>query len=621
MCGIAGVLRAEGRAADPTVLVAMRRALDHRGPDQAGALVDGPLAMAAARLSLVDLTDAGAQPFADDDAALTFNGEIYNHRSLAAALAAEGVAFRGHSDTEVLFHALGRWGVEATLPRLRGMFAFAYADRRHGTVWLVRDRLGIKPLVWTEHGGDIAWASEAKALAPVRALAVDPVQAVFAVTGRIERSAHLSAFTDVRRLPAGHLAKLQPGHPVTPRPWWRLVDDVDEDAHRGLGALGPEAQADRLLTLLDEATAATSSGDADLATFVSGGVDSALLAALAPERSQALYNADVGGDRSERTAAEEVAAHLGRPLAVAPFPSGALLDDWALATWHAEAPVVTHVNALPFRRLAATARADGVKAALTGEGADELFYGYGQAAAGGLARVATAPVDAVRRAVTRLPGPLGAALARRTTSQADFLVDLAGGFASRHLADEAAEAFSFLPPSEARRHGEVLVWLGDHLPTLLHRNDAMGMAAGLEARFPYLDEDVVAFGINLPVQAKVAVGRRLGDRRHPFLVDKAVVRAAAGRCLPPTIARREKLGFPVHGHDRIRTTRAFWAEGYVVDLLGLPTSAVDHLVEGADPYLAAKLASVEVFGRLFAHGDDVDTVTAHVRSAARCTDQ
>ncbi len=115
--GIVGVLRAEGRPVDPVGLVAMRQALTHRGPDQAGELVDGPLGMAAARLSLVDLSEAGAQPFADAAAALTFNGEIYNHRALAEELAADGITFRGHSDTEVLFHALRRWGVEATLPR------------------------------------------------------------------------------------------------------------------------------------------------------------------------------------------------------------------------------------------------------------------------------------------------------------------------------------------------------------------------------------------------------------------------------------------------------------------------------------------------------------------------
>ena len=615
------MLRAGGRPADPAVLRAMRGALAHRGPDQAGELAVGSVGLAATRLSLVDLSAAGAQPFSDGDAALAFNGEIYNHRALAAELAAEGVTFRGHSDTEVLFHALGRWGVEATLPRLQGMFAFAYADLHAPSVWLARDRLGIKPLVWTEHDGDVAWASEAKALAPVRPLVVDPVQAVFAVAGRVERSAHRSAFTGVHRLPPGHCAQVVPGDPVAPRAWWRLADQVDEAEYRRLAGLDDEALADRLLGLLDTATAATSSGDAAMATFVSGGVDSALLAALAPDRSAALITADVGGDRSERDAARRVADHLGRPLAVAPFPREALLEDWAVATWHAEAPIVTHVNGLPFRRLAAAARERGIKAALTGEGADELFYGYGEVAAGGLTRAVRAPLDAARRAAARLPGPVGAALARRATSQADFLVDLAGGFAHERLGAEGAAAFSFLPPEEAARHGEVLVWLGEHLPTLLHRNDAMGMAAGLEARFPYLDDAVVAFGINLPVSAKVATGRRLGDPRHPFLVDKAVLRRAAGRRLPGDVARRRKAGFPVHGHDRVRTTRAFWAGGYVVDLLGLPDAAVDHLVEATDPYLSAKLASVEVFGRLFALGEDVEAVTTHLRSSARCTDQ
>lgn len=623
MCGIAGVLQAGDRPADAAVLEAMAAALAHRGPDQSGVVVDGPVGLAAARLSLLDPGATGAQPQGERRRALVFNGEVYNHRELAAELVAAGVVLRGHSDTEVVLHALGRWGVEATLPRLRGMFAFAYADLDAHEVWLVRDRLGIKPLLWREHAGTVSWASEAKALAVLHPLEPDAVQAVFAVTGRVERSAHRTAFLGVHRLPPGHVLHLVPGRTPRPAPWWTPADAVDEGLHRELAALDDEARADRLEALLAGAVARSAVSDAPVATFLSGGVDSSLIAALAraADPVPALYTADVGAGRTEVPAARTVAAALGQPLTTAPFPVEAVLEDWALATWHAEAPLVTHLNALPFRRLAARAAADGAKAVLTGEGADELFYGYGEIAAGRFAATAAAPWQRARSLAARLPAPLGPALARRATSQADFLVDLAGDRRGAHLRADGAAAFAFLAPPEAARHGEVFAWLGEHLATLLHRNDAMGMAASIEARFPYLDEEVVHFGVNLPVGAKLVRRARAGDLRHPFVEDKALLRRVAARHLPDTVARREKAGFPSPGHGEVRTTRAFWADGYVADLLGLTGPTLDDLDGALDPYLVAKLASVEVFGRLFAWGQPVAVVGEHLSRSARCTDQ
>lgn len=162
-------------------------------------------------------------------------------------------------------------------------------------------------------------------------------------------------------------------------------------------------------------------------------------------------------------------------------------------------------------------------------------------------------------------------------------------------------------------------WLGEHLPTLLHRNDAMGMAAGVEARFPFLDEELIRFGINLPVSAKITPTRHVCDWKHPFLQDKAIVRRVAARRLPADVAQRRKVGFPMYGHQHVRFTPAFWAGGYVADLLGLPREAIDYLDSNVDPYLVAKLASVEVFGHLFAFGNTVEATTLHLQRSARTT--
>ncbi len=599
------------------MLEAMAARLSHRGPDDRGTFVHRGLGLATTRLSIVDLSDKGAQPFRDENAALVFNGEIYNAATLGRRLEGEGVVFRGGSDTEVLFHALRRWGVEATLPTLEGMFAFAFADLVRQAVSLCRDRLGIKPLVWTEHGGDLAWASEAKGLIPFRPLRTDGVQSVFSVTGRLERSAHLTGFSGVNRLPAGHVLTATAGARPSIICWAPLEDLVDEAHHAELARTEPDELVRRLDSLLTSACERVGASDAPTGLFLSGGVDSSLVAALSVPRSPTMLSADIGGDRSEAPAAREVARHLDADLTMIEFPREALLEDWAVATWHAESPVVTHVNALPFRRLALAARDLGVKAVLTGEGADELFFGYAEIMIDALRRTARAPRDALRRAAAHLPGPVGAALGRLGVDQSGFLVDLAGGFRRHVLHERAVEAFSFASPQSAERSAATLVWLGDHLPTLLHRNDAMGMAASIEARFPYLDDELARFAVNLPPAAKWSLHPRAHDPRHPFVLDKALLRRVACRHLPASVAYRPKLGFPVHGYDLVRTSTAFWTDGYVVGLLGLDRAAIDHLVSAVDPYLAAKLASVEVFGRLFDLGHDIDTVSAHVRSHAR----
>lgn len=618
MCGIAGLVRAAGRSVDPSVLRAMSRAQEHRGPDQSALIVHGPLGLASNRLAIVDLGEGGAQPIGDGKVALSFNGEIYNRHELAGALRRERLDVSDRSDTAVLFEALRHWGLDGTVPRLVGMFAFAWADLEHRKVWLVRDRLGIKPLVWTDHAGDVAWASEAKALAPVRPLTPDPVQALFALAGRLERSPDHTAFVGVRQVPPGHVLEIGGGAPRL-APWARPEDLVDEQLYRELERADRPSLDGRLERALTEATRRVSLSDAPLGLFLSGGTDSSLLAAVRAPGELATFTADVGGTRSEADAAARVARDLGLPLTRVEVPHDVLLSDWAVATWHAEAPIVTHVNGLAFRRLALAARGEGVKAVLTGEGADELFHGYPEVAAAPIADLLRIPGSAARRGARLLPGPLAAAVARRANSQADFLVDAAGAFEPQRVQERAAAAFAFLPERDAARQATSLTWLGPHLLTLLRRNDALGMAASVEARFPYLDDEVIRFGVNLPARSKVTLAPRLGDARHPFLSDKAVLRRVAHRRVGRTVARRDKVGFAVYGHDRVRTTTAFWQDGYVVDLLGLPHSALNHLVEEREPYLVAKLASVEVFGLLYARGRSIDGVGEHVRSTVSIT--
>ncbi len=619
MCGIAGVLMRPGKSARAESLDAMLAMISHRGPDDAASVVEGGVGLAAARLSILDLTSAGAQPFSDGRHALTFNGEIYNYRNLTDRLARAGVIFRGRSDTEVVFHAIRLWGIEETLPLLHGMFAFAFADLVRQCVWLVRDRLGVKPMLWCEADGGLAWASEAKSLRPLHGLRPDPMQATFALTGQVDRSSRRTLFEGVHLLPPGHLLFAAAGERPQVASWWSPSDEVDPNLHADLGERDAEHLADDLEEILQAAVSRMTVSDAPVGAFLSGGVDSSLIAAMATAQTEppTLFTSDVGGDRSERLAAQSTATHLGQGLVVSAFPREALLDDWARATWHLEAPVITHVNALPFGRVAQTAHDHGMKSVLTGEGADELFFGYTETAAMRYRHALDTGTRARRWASRRVPGPYGPVLAPRGASQADFVAELVGHFERADLEAGSKEAFGFLPPRDAERHGQVLIWLGEHLTTLLHRNDALGMAAGVEARFPFLDETVLRFGINLPVKFKLANSRRLESPKHPFVVNKAIVRRVAARRLPASIAHRPKAGFPMYGYHFLRVDQDFWVDGYVADLLDLPQRAIVRLGSEVDPYLAAKLASVEVFGRLFDRHEAIDAVTEHIRRYAR----
>ena len=616
MCGIAGTLGPAGGSADPAELQRLADALAHRGPDQHGVARSGPAGVAASRLAIVDLSPAGAQPFADGDCLLAYNGELYNHHDLRRELIAAGETFDGGSDTEVLFRLLRRVGAEAALPRLRGMFAFAWWDG--GRLWLARDRFGIKPVVWTRAGDRLLFASEARALRAATGVEVDPTQTLFGFLSLADRSGRRTVFRGVEQVPPGHLLVAEPGGTPKIQRWYDLADDVDEALHRELAEQTDAELALRLDALLDRAVGRMLMGDAPTGTFVSGGVDSAVLAALVGDRTDdhALLAADVVGPRSEAAAAAQVARAVHRELRTTPFRPEDVLDQWAAATLAYEAPLVTHMNSLPYGALARLARAEGVKSVLTGEGADELFYGYAETAFEPVRRVLRLPVLAVQRLYATVPGLAKRVLPELSDARERDLADVTEDFERRRAADASLAAYAFAG-RQAPRLAAGLDMLSGHLLSLLHRNDRMGMAASVESRFPYLDEDVVRFALNLPLSARLRWGPQRHDRKHPFLRDKAVLRDVARRHLPATIADRPKDGFPTVGHEQLRIGTDLFRGGWLADTLGWTHQGIDRLCHDEPPVVAGRLASVEVFGRLYGCDQAPEQVTVDIRRHVR----
>src|SRR4051795_5800233 len=543
MCGICGVVSASG-SVDPERVARMSETLVHRGPDSAGEFADGTCALAARRLSIIDL-ETGDQPIANESGTLHVvqNGEIYNYRELRRELERAGHSFRTHGDTEVLLHLYEQHG-DGFAERLRGMFAVAIWDAPRRRLVLARDRFGIKPLYYRAADDELAFASELRAL-PRGEIDLDALEAFLAFNAI---PAPLSIFRETRKLPAGHLLVWEDGAVrlerfARPHPLEEREDDQAE-------------LVEELRSRLRDSVRAHLVSDVPVGVLLSGGVDSALLAALAAgESAEPMRTFSIGFEErsfDELADARLVAERYGtqhRELVLR--PDAALLLP-ALADAFDEP--FADSSALPTYLVSQLAASD-VKVALSGEGGDELFGGYYTYAAdllaarvGGLARIA-API------VERLP---------TSTSRASFDYKAKRFVRGAHLPPlERHHAWKeiFSPEARAaltgRRHGydpvdlyreryretqgaELLARLQDVdlgiylVDDLLVKTDRASMAHSLEARVPFLDPAVTNFALALPARHRVRGLRK-----------KVLLRKAVAPLLPERIVHGRKRGFSI----------------------------------------------------------------------------
>ncbi|MBW4329521.1 amidotransferase 1, exosortase A system-associated [Stakelama sp. CBK3Z-3] len=561
MCGIAGLFYPETpKPVDPARIAAMTEALAHRGPDGAGIWTDTGVALGHRRLSIIDL-EGGAQPMATPDGGLTisFNGEVYNFAELARELTDMGAHFTTQSDTEVLLHGWRAWGPDL-LDRLNGMFAFALYDAGTRSLFLARDRMGVKPLFYTRlSDGAVAFASELKGLLahPLMRREAD-VRAVedFMALGYIPDDASMIA--GVRKLPAGHFLLLRRGHPVPdPVQWW----DVDfSDRAKGSAS---DLQAE-LAEHLRQAVRSRMVSDVPLGAFLSGGVDSSAVVALMAETSrQPVETCTIGfdqADHDETAHAEIVAKRFAtshRTRTVAP-------DDFALVDRLTRAfdEPFADASALATYQVCALAR-ERVTVALSGDGADEAMAGYRryrfQAAE---ERVRGLIPDSIRspvfgtlgraypkadwaprflRAKTTLLGIAeegDEAYARsvgvtppalRRQLYADSMTRRLDGHRAEDRYIAAMRDAPAREPLDRAQYADFKHWLpGD----ILTKIDRTSMAVGLEAREPLLDHRLIEFAARLPVSMRLRHGE-----------GKWLMKKAMAPWLPKEILYRPKMGF------------------------------------------------------------------------------
>ena len=552
MCGICGLVSA-GRAPDIDTVARMSGRLVHRGPDDDGLFCEGPAALAARRLSIIDLTH-GHQPIENEDgsAVVVQNGEIYNYRELKRELEGGGHRFATGCDTEVLVHGYEEWG-DAFVERLRGMFAVALWDKRRRRLLLARDRFGIKPLYYRHAGGDFSFASELKAMLeqPGFSREIDP-KAVAAYLAFNSIPAPLTIFAEARKLPPGHLLTWEAGEVELrrfARPGPVPTDEVRQGSATELAA--------ELREVLDDSIRAHLVADVPVGVLLSGGVDSGGIAALAsrhtgePLRTFSIGFEEAGFDELSRArlVAERYRTDhhelVLRPDAVELLPKLVEAFDEPFGD----------SSALP-TYLVSQLAAEHVKTAMSGEGGDELFGGY-----------YTYVADLLARRVGHL-----AALARPLAEALPSRTDRVGfDYKAKRFARAAA-----LPPLE-RHHGwkeifspgartelagpDATAWdpldlyreryaetagaeplarmqdvdLGIYMvDDLLVKTDRLSMSHSLELRVPFLDPKVADFAFSLPTKLKVR-----------GFAKKRLLRGALEPLLPREIVHGRKQGFSI----------------------------------------------------------------------------
>ncbi len=545
MCGICGIASRAG--ADPARLAAMSATLVHRGPDSDGTHVDGTVGLAARRLSIIDL-ETGDQPVTNEDGSVVVvqNGELYDYRALRRELEAQGHAFRTSGDTEVLAHLYEQHG-DAFAARLRGMFAVAIWDARRSRLVLARDRFGIKPLYYRESPGCLEFASELRAL-PRGEIDLDALEAFLAFNSV---PAPLTIFRDARKLPPGHLLVWEDGETRLERyarPAPSTADALRDEPDAVLAA--------ELRDRLRESVRAHLVADVPVGVLLSGGVDSALLAALASEASHEPVRTFTIGFRErsfdETADARRVADRYGtRHRELVLEPDAALLLP-ALADAFDEP--FADSSALPTYLVSELAARD-VKVALSGEGGDELFGGYHTYAADLLAERAGPLARVARPLVERLPVSTSRTsleyrakrfvraahlppLERHHGWKEIFSADAREALTGRRSAFDPVD---LLRARFAETEGAELlarlqdVDLGTYLvDDLLVKTDRASMAHSLEARVPFLDTAVSDLALALPTGAKV---RGFSKKR--------LLRRAAAPLLPSEVVRGRKRGFSI----------------------------------------------------------------------------
>jgi len=570
MCGIAGIYSFNGKPVDKNLLIKMRDTMIHRGPDGAGVWVsrDNKIALGHRRLSIIDLSGNAAQPMSNEEGNLwvSFNGEIYNHAEIRKDLGQIGGHQwkTDHSDTEVILHAFEQWGIHC-LEKFRGMFAIALWDDKRSELWLIRDRIGIKPLYYSILNGRINFASEIKALLqdPEQKRAVDE-EAFYHYLSFLTTPAPQTLFAGIMKLPAGTWLNIRENGQIRENRYWDVWDHTQP-----LVDVSEEEIARAILSELRTAVRLRKVSDVPVGVFLSGGIDSSTNAVLFSEGEKNPiktftigYQGEYQSYKNETHYARQIATRVGAEHHERLLTQQDLIDFLPHMVHLQDEPIADPV-CMPVYYVSKLARENGVIVCQVGEGADELFWGYpgwkralwlqhydhlpvphglkklGLRSLRLLGKEQTVYYEWLRRGVLGQPIFWGGAEAF-TEAQKQRLLSLRlrkelSGLSSWDVLQPIRQRFVDKAWEKTDLHWMSYLDLNLRLPELLlMRVDKMSMGVSLEGRVPFLDHKFVELAMSVPESVKTKNGTL-----------KYILKKAVRGVIPDELIDRQKQGFGV----------------------------------------------------------------------------
>jgi asparagine synthase (glutamine-hydrolysing) len=587
MCGIVGVLSFNNsifRVSEP-YLTRMRDVMFHRGPDGAGNFIspDQQLGLGHRRLAIIDLSEKAAQPMTNEDGTLwvVFNGEIYNHAEIRGELERRGGHQwkTDHSDTEVILHAFEEWGIDC-IQKFRGMFAIALWDSKNRQLWMIRDRIGVKPLYYSIHQGRITFASEIKALLEddEQERSVNE-EALYYYLSFNATPAPLTLFSGIRKLAPGTWLRVSADGQTQEHRYWDVWDHTQP-----LTNVSEAEIAERILSELRTAVKLRKISDVPVGVFLSGGIDSSTNAALFSEGDGHPVNTfSIGYDKeyksypSELPYARKIARAVGAEHHELLLRESDLLDSLSLIIRHQDEPLADPV-CMPVYFVSKLARDSGVIVCQVGEGSDELFWGYkywkdslrvqhfantfpipkplrklGLAALSFVEQVPGASYrhefscEVLRRALSNRPVFWGGAEVFSDLQKQQFLSPRLrkkfAGFSSWEALRPIWQRFEEKAWEKSPLNWMTYLDLNLRLPELLlMRVDKMSMAVSLEARVPFLDHKFVELAMSIPQAVKTKNG-----------ILKYILKKTVRGVIPDELIDRRKQGFGVPVYEWYHT--------------------------------------------------------------------
>lgn len=577
MCGIVGaVVFNDNFKITPSYIDKMRDVMFHRGPDGAGTWVSGDskIGLGHRRLSIVDLSETAAQPMATEDESIviSFNGEIYNHASIRKELnELRKIEWRtDHSDTEVILRAYEQWGIDC-LERFRGMFGIAIWDKKEKNLWLIRDRMGIKPVYYSAHNGRLTFASE------IKALLEDPDQkrevnneSLYHYLSFLTTPAPNTLFKGIKKLSPGTLLKIELDGTIEERKYYELWDNINP-----INTSDENEISKRVLDSLSEAVDLRKMGDVPVGVFLSGGIDSSTNAALFSNKGKLPlktfsigYEGDYETYTNELEHAKFMADEVNADYYDQKLTQKDLLDFLPSMVKLQDEPIADPV-CVPVYYVSKLAKDNGVTVCQVGEGADELFMGYptwklkhslqkagdlpltsifkklGVSILKALGKNNSHQFEALRRSSLGQPVFWGGAEAFTETQKRKLLskevLDSVGGITSWDAIKPYWDKFHDKAWEKSKLNWMTYLDLNLRLPELLlMRVDKMSMGVSLEGRVPFLDHKFVELALSIPEEVKVKNGEL-----------KRVLKKAVRGLIPDQIIDRKKQGFGVPVYEWI----------------------------------------------------------------------